>query len=139
MTRINSRNKGANGEREAAIWLQQQFKLEHRPERNLEQVRKGGHDLLGFVPFAVEVKRSQTLDKRNWWLQAVTSCVDEYNVPVVMYRPNNQPWRFLIAAKNIGLKTGYIQLEQREFVLWGNNLIARLDRVAHQADISPSL
>ena len=123
MNRINVRSKGANGEREAASWLQQQFKLEHRPERNLEQVRRGGHDLLGFSPFAFEIKRSQAIDKRNWWLQAVTSCTEEYCIPVVMWRPNNQPWRFLISAKNIGIKTGYIQLEQREFVFWASKLV----------------
>ena len=123
MPKLNSRNKGANGEREAARWLTDKFNLERLLIRNLEQTRSGGHDLNGFQPFAFEIKRSQTLDKRNWWLQAVNSCTQEYNIPIVMYRQNNNPWRFLVSAKNIGLTKGYIQLEEREFVLWINKII----------------
>ena len=116
---VNARNKGANGEREAAKWLQDNFNLEVLPERNLEQVRKGGFDLVGFAPFAFEVKRCQVLAKRDWWLQVVNSC-EPSDIPVVMFRQNRQPWRFLISAKHVGLQTGFIQLESREFIMWGN-------------------
>lgn len=120
---VNGRSKGANGEREAAIWIQKHFDLEIKPERNLEQVRKGGHDLLGFPPFAFEIKRCEVLSKRDWWLQAVTSATSTYFVPVVMFRQNKGKWNFLISAKNIGLKTGYIQLEEREFIMWAKNFM----------------
>lgn len=126
---VNGRNKGANGEREAAKWLQQQFGLEHTPERNIEQYRhkKGsvnhfrkstGHDLTGFAPYCFEIKRCESLDLRGWWRQAVNACTPKYNIPVVMYRQNRQPWRFLISAKELGLRNGYIHLEAREFVMW---------------------
>lgn len=117
MGKINSRSKGANGEREAARWLQQKFKLEKLPERNLEQVRHGGFDLNGFEPFAMEIKRCETLSLRNWWVQVVNAC-DIHHIPVVMYRRNREKWRFLISAKNLGLKNGYVRLEEREFILW---------------------
>jgi len=126
MGRINGRAKGAAAEREAAQWLKDTFHLEVTPERNLEQVRSGGHDLLHFQPFAFEIKRCETLALRQWWVQAVTSCTDEYNEPVVMYRQNRKQWQFLISAKHIGLKTGYIQLAAPEFVRWVKAYITRL-------------
>ena len=129
MPKINSRNKGANGEREAGRWLQEQFKLEKTPRRNLEQVRSGGHDLEGFQPFCIEVKRSETIDKRSWWLQVTHSLTDEYFVPVVMYRQNGRKWKFLISGKHIGIKNGFMQLEEREFKLWVPTIQNRLERV----------
>ncbi|RLC88505.1 MAG: hypothetical protein DRJ03_02540 [Chloroflexi bacterium] len=114
---INGRNKGAAAEREAGKWLKEQFNLLKAPERNLEQVRSGGYDLVGFYPFAVEVKRCEVLALRDWWLQVVQA-TDGYMVPVVMYRQNRCKWQFLVSAKNIGLDTGYIHLEAREFVMW---------------------
>ena len=118
---VNSRNKGANGEREAAKWLASKFNLAELPERNLEQVRKGGHDLVGFPPFCFEVKRQEQLELRKWWVQAVNASTQEYNVPVVLYRQNRKKWKFLISAREIGLDTGFIQLEAREFLLWAEH------------------
>lgn len=90
--------------------------------RNLEQTRGGGYDLVGFEPFAFEIKRTERPDLRGFWLQAVTQC-GEHDIPVVMYRKNRQPWRFLISARSIGNKNGYILLEAREFVEWANNTL----------------
>ena len=120
---MNPRAKGANGEREAAKWIQSKFGLELCPQRNLEQVRSGGYDLIGFAPFCVEVKRCERIDKRAWWLQ-VRQCVGRGDIPIVMYRRNNQPWRFLIAAEYIGINKGFIHLEAREFILWAKAQIA---------------
>ena len=120
---INGRAKGAGGEREAAQWLQKEFKLEITPQRNLEQVRSGGADLIGFAPFQIEVKRAEGEAKRKWWLQVTQAC-DINEVPVVMYRRNRQPWRFLISARNIGVETGFMQLEAREFILWAKGLLS---------------
>jgi len=122
---VNGRAKGANGEREAAKWLQLNFGLANCPQRNLEQVRSGGHDLVGFEPFAFEVKRCEAVSLRKWWLQCVTSASKLHMVPVVMFRQNNKPWRFLISAKHIGLQNGFIQLEEREFILWAKLIIKR--------------
>ncbi len=123
MARINGRAKGAAAEREAAKWLFDKFNLEVMPERNLEQVRKGGHDLLHFQPFAFEVKRVETLSLRAWWVQAVKSCTDEYYEPVVMFRRNRTQWQFLISAKHIGLKHGFVRLQHTEFIKWVNHYI----------------
>lgn len=121
---VNARSKGANGEREAAVWLEKTFSLENRPERNLEQVRSGGYDLTGFYPFALEIKRCERTDKRKWWIQVINSCRDG-EIPVVMFRRNKERWRFLISAKYLGLNTGFIQLEEKEFVRWASNILKR--------------
>ena len=116
---INARRKGSSGERECARWLKEILDLEHAPERNLEQVRHGGHDLI-VEDFIFEVKRCQALKFRKWWLQIVTasnnySCELE---PVVIYRKNNQPWRILISARHIGLSHGYVALGAVESKQW---------------------
>lgn len=133
--RINSRTKGANGEREAAQWIQERFNLEHTPQRNLEQVRyksrgriQRGDDLVGFEPFCIEVKRCETLALRDWWIQAKQAALRNGpgSIPVVMYRQNRRPWRFLISARAIGVERGYIMLEAREFVLWAQAVLRRV-------------
>ena len=118
MSKLNARKKGAGGELEAAKWLAKEFRLANIPERNLEQVRSGGHDLTGFQPLCIEVKRCEVISKRHWWLQATAAVTDEYSIPVVMYRQNHKKWLFLISAGYIGVSKGFIELEAREFKLW---------------------
>lgn len=115
---INPRTKGANGEREFCEWLQYNLGLEHKPERNLEQVRHGGHDvMIGNLMF--EVKRCEKLKKKAWWMQVIKASERiAGSIPVVAYRMNRKPWVFLISAKYLGLNGGFIQLEEREFKSW---------------------
>ena len=115
---VHSLNKGKNGEREAGLWLQQAFNLSVTPYRNLDQTREGGFDLMGFPPLAIEVKRQETLNKKNWWIQVKNAINTEYSCACVMYRQNRQPWRFLLPAELIGVKRGYIELQEREFKVW---------------------
>ena len=96
MARINSRNKGASGERQAAEWLYYNLGLHTKPERNLEQVRSGGGDLVGVGCFCVEVKRCQTLQIKKWWKQTTKSANDRAEHPVLMYRKNGEPWKFIV-------------------------------------------
>lgn len=118
---INSRAKGAAGEREFCKWLQMTLELDFLPTRNLEQVRSGGADIIDVHPFSVEVKRCQQISLRDWWIQVKKSVTDFNPVPFVAYRQNNQPWRFLISANYIGLEKGYIILEEPEFRKWIQN------------------
>ena len=135
------KNKGAAGEREAALWLQKNFNLEHLPQRNLEQVRfkgKGfiqqGHDLLGFEPFGIEVKRQEAKALRTWWRQARIAAhkCSVPSIPVVMYRQNRKRWKFLIGAQWIGLEVGFLHLEAQEFIDFANLI---LDRIAEGEEI----
>ena len=101
---INGANKGKVGERELAALLiewagAQGMALEVK--RNLEQVRAGGHDLVGLECYgmAVEVKRVEVLALANWWNQAVRQAKQAGGlIPVLAWRQNRKPWRFRIRA-----------------------------------------
>lgn len=119
---VNARAKGAAGEREFIKWLLHHFHIFDIPERNLEQVRRGGGDIVNVDPFVFEVKRQQVLSLRKWWVQ-VSEVSNNGKVPIVAYRQNRKPWKFLISATNIGLETGFIQLEDIEFIKWFENIL----------------
>lgn len=122
MPSINVRTKGAGGEREFCRWLQDTLGLQKTPERNLDQVRNGGADICEVCPFLFEVKRCQALKQRDWWVQVMTASRQiPGSIPVVAFRQNRQPWRFLISAMYIGLDKGYLQLEEMEFKSWLKN------------------
>ncbi len=117
--RINVRSKGAAGEREFCDWLHDTLGLDMKPERNLDQVRNGGSDINTLPPFMFEIKRCEGLSKREWWAQVKTASRPfSRAIPVVAYRQNRKPWRFLISATYIGLDKGYVELEELEFTKW---------------------
>lgn len=98
---VNGRAKGASAERELAELLTgwaatAGVKLELK--RNLEQVRGGGHDLVGLEQYglAVEVKRVEQLALSTWWGQAVRQAEKVGCLPVLAWRQNRKPWRFRI-------------------------------------------
>ena len=120
MAKINSRAKGAAGEREFCKWLFDNLNVP-MPTRNLEQVRSGGADVIDIEPFYFEVKRCEKLSLYSWWLQvsrAVRNSCDETKVPVVAFRQNRGDWHFLISAREIGIKKGYIRLTETVFLNW---------------------
>lgn len=119
MGKINSRTKGVAGEREFCQWLQNALALEIKPQRNLEQVRSGGHDVL-VEPFLFEVKRVEAVSREKWWLQVCKAAKETEGglIPVVAFRRNRQKWRFLISAQYIGLEAGFIELTDKRFKQW---------------------
>lgn len=123
---VNCRSKGARGEREFCTWLESTFDLPEKPKRNLEQVRSGGSDV-HLYPFVFEVKRVEKLHLQKWWLQVVAATKNG-DIPVVAFRQNNFPWEFLIPAKEIGLKYGYIRLREKEFVEWVTITLSKYDK-----------
>ncbi len=135
--RINSRAKGAAGEREFCQWLSDNLNIDKKPERNLLQVREGGADITDVEPFMFEVKRVENLDLHKAWSQVVIACYDlakkndtfvneEFfdmtggKIPVVAYRTNKSKWEFLIPAQFIELNAGYITLKESVFIRWAN-------------------
>lgn len=98
------RAKGASGERELAALLIEwadSLGMALEVKRNLEQVRGGGHDLVGLECYgmAVEVKRVEALALVNWWDQAVRQAKQAGGlIPVLAWRQNRKPWRFRIRA-----------------------------------------
>lgn len=119
MPKINSRAKGARGEREFCEWLRNTLDLDFTPQRNLEQVRSGGSDILDVYPFVFEVKRVEKLQLKKWWLQVKAACRhDENLIPIVAYRQNGKKWSFLIPAVYICIEHGFIQLDENVGKKW---------------------
>lgn len=91
-----ARNKGKEGEREAAKILTEIIGGGVVIQRNLfAQARDGGTDLTGLNVFAVEVKRCQSLSVPTWWKQTCAQTADG-RIPLLMYRQNKKPWTFVL-------------------------------------------
>ena len=122
---MNNRAKGASGEREFCKWMENNLKLDHRPTRNLEQVRGGGSDIIDVYPFCVEVKRREVLDLQSWWIQVKHDAkkLGDDAIPIVAFRQNRKPWEFLISSGYIGLEIGFIRLTEKTFIDWADNAL----------------
>lgn len=102
----NSRNKGANGEREVATLLFEELGIKF--ERDLEQYRKEDRgDLLTDVnewPFTIEVKRyaSGYTCKFAWEAQAMKAAQAAGKHPCVIYRYDRQEWRVRLYLDALG-------------------------------------
>ncbi len=129
MARINARAKGASGEREFCDWLLHHFdiEIEDKPERNLEQVRSGGADII-YPPFAFEIKRVEELAHGKWWAQVNTAIKDKKGPafglePVVAFRQNRKEWEFLIGAWHIGAPHGFVHVNDMVWRHWARKFI----------------
>lgn len=127
MGRINSRAKGASGEREFCKWITKNLNIDKdvEPERNLEQVRSGGADVINCAPFLFEVKRVENLDLQSAWIQIVSAKRKNFpgRQPIVAFRKNRKPWEFLISAQHIGLDLGFVRLREKQFAEWANKFL----------------
>lgn len=116
---INAREKGQRGEREFCKWLHKNFNLDKAPERNLDQTRNGGADILQVYPFVFEVKRVEDLDIEKAWIQCKNDTMKCGGEPVVAFRKNGGNWQFLISAKHIGLGLGFLHIHREDtFLNW---------------------
>ena len=101
MAKINSRAKGATGEREFIKELAQYLgdEMVAPMKRNLEQTRAGGHDIVGLEGWAIEVKRYAVVkegDLARFWAQAVDQAVRVGARPVLAYREDFRSWRVML-------------------------------------------
>ena len=97
--KINSRAKGASAER-ALIKDLRDFlgdELAGGLKRNLEQSRRGGHDIAGLAGWAIEVKRYKTMSdatlERIWDGQVVAQAAKIRARPALAYRGDFKRWR----------------------------------------------
>ena len=105
---INPRTKGAEGERQVYKMLNQIIvevmtglafppdeieKAKNMVQRNQNQTAVGGCDLTNTFGMAIEVKRQETLSIPEWWRQTTKSAEKNNEIPVLMFRQNNKPWR----------------------------------------------
>ena len=138
---INVRTKGAEGERQVIklltpIVVDVMVALAFPPEqietarkmiqRNQNQSAVGGCDLSNVFGLSIEVKRQETLSIPAWWRQTVTAAERNNELPVLIYRQNNKPWRirtygFLHTPSNGGGWTSVqavIEIDEAAFLTW---------------------
>lgn len=115
---INSRAKGANGEREFANEINGYLGGQHL-RRNLVQSRQGGADYETVGGCAVEVKRREKPAWGPWMRQAAEQAGAAGATPVLVWRANKQPWQV------------WVQMTPREFAAWLR--VARSVGESHQA------
>ena len=109
---INSRQKGAAGEREFAKWLNDTFGVNARRGQQFCGL-SGNADVVDGIPGThPEVKRVERLNIHDAVDQAVRDCADN-NVPFVAHRRNRKPWLITIRAEDLILFMDKIQLAKK--------------------------
>lgn len=107
---INIRQKGAEGERQVIKMLtpiiQDVMRALEFPEdkiaaalksvqRNQNQSAVGGNDLSNTFGLSIEVKRQEQLAINTWWAQCEAAAQRNDELPVLIFKQNNKPWRFI--------------------------------------------
>ena len=95
---LNSRAKGARGEREWAHWLRDNLGIDARRGQQFA----GGQDspdVIGLDGTHAEVKRVEKLNISKAMEQAERDCGD--NLPYVAHRKNGEGWMITIRAKDV--------------------------------------
>jgi len=107
---IDVRAKGAEGERQVIkmltpIIIQVMTEMEFPQEkidaamkmvqRNQNQSAVGGNDLSNTFGMSIEVKRQEQLAINTWWTQCETAANRNNELPVLIFKQNNKPWRFI--------------------------------------------
>lgn len=108
MSRINIRQKGAEGEREVIriltpivkeVMIELEFPAEKVADaekiiqRNQNQSAVGGCDLSNVFGMSIEVKRQEQLAIGAWWKQCTEAAKRNNEIPVLIFRQNRKPWR----------------------------------------------
>jgi len=110
---INSRTKGAEGEREICRRFNNLFievdaryptpaNFPAQPfQRNQNQTAVGGSDISNPFGLSIEVKRVQVPAVDAWWKQCLGQAKDERRFPLLVYRSNRKPWMCRIPVSSI--------------------------------------
>ena len=87
---MNSRQKGARGERELSLTLRE---LGYEARRGQQFSGKNGDaDVVGLPKIHIECKRVEHLNIDDALMQSIRDMRDG-EIPVVMYRKNHTPWK----------------------------------------------
>ena len=100
---MNSRQKGARGERELASYLREQGWVKARRSQQYAGNPEGGSGdvVCGNFPFHVEAKRCQALKPEEWLRQAKSDTPDG-KVPSVWFRRNgSKNWMVIMNADDV--------------------------------------
>jgi hypothetical protein len=96
---LRSRNKGKLGEREAAAEIRRLFNVEARRGRQYCGRDDAPDVVTGIDGLHLEVKRAETFRLYAALAQAIADAGDK--VPVVLHRPNNQPWVAIVRLDDL--------------------------------------
>lgn len=94
---VNSREKGARGEREFAEFCKEQGYGESRRGQQYSGIE--GEDVVGLPGIHVEVKRVEKLNIYDAMSQAIGDA-KEGQLPVVAHRRNRHPWLITMRAED---------------------------------------
>jgi hypothetical protein len=87
-------------------------------ERNLEQSRTGGCDIIGLPWIAIEVKHQETLQLASWWQQTLSQARKNNVIPCLIFKQNRVSWKAVVEleiAKNVVVP---VTLDLESFLLW---------------------
>jgi Holliday junction resolvase len=119
---VNSRNKGAQVEREFALIAKESCGWSL--VRNLEQSRSGGHDLTGLPGWAIEVKaradRPGPVELEQMWKQTVDQAIRANARPILALKVNRRGWTCYVDAHDLRPKwwargVSWVALEAHDF------------------------
>jgi hypothetical protein len=103
MGKINSRAKGAAGERELASYLREQgWQKARRTQQYAGNPEGGSGDVVcENFPFHIEGKRCEALKPEEWMVQAKKDC-PEGKIPAVFFRRNGRKeWLVVLTADDV--------------------------------------
>lgn len=103
MGKINSRAKGAAGERELASYLRDQgWQKARRTQQYAGNPEGGSGDVVcENFPFHIEGKRCEALKPEEWMAQAKKDC-PEGKIPAVFFRRNGRKeWLVVLTADDV--------------------------------------
>jgi len=103
MGKINSRAKGAAGERELASYLREQgWQKARRTQQYAGKPEGGSGDVVcENFPFHIEGKRCEALKPEEWMAQAKKDC-PEGKIPAVFFRRNGRKeWLVVLTADDV--------------------------------------
>lgn len=89
-----SRTKGQVGEREVCKLLGEALGVSL--DRNLEQTRDGGCDIVANKVWYIEVKRQEKYQIDSWWEQACRQAKEKDKYPALFYRKSREDWHVIM-------------------------------------------
>lgn len=137
VTRLNGRQKGARGEREAAKFASEKWGSVNA-RRACQIGVPGGRDVDHVLPGCrVEVKRVEKLDVAKAHRQASRDAGPD-ETPVVMHRVNRKPWMLTVDLRDlVRLAEAYAAIDGRTIYPGGREVLVsiRADELEEVASI----
>lgn len=121
---VHAQKKGKRGEIEFCEWLDKNLYNEKTSNRNYNQADGHSSDVIT-ADFLFEVKRQENLALDDWWYQVSVANANTPGglIPVVAFRQNRKKWQFLIPAKLIGIKLGYMLVKEEIFIEYARGIV----------------